>query len=66
MKQQREFLATLEAITPFYKKRLINQQVKAGLLVAPLKSSPHDMKGNKVWDSDDEQTSSDEDFDYLR
>ena len=65
--------ATLYAITSFEQRRLIKQQVKAGLLVAPMtgdkdKDSGQSDKGKKsgkLWDSSDEETSSEEDFNWL-
>lgn len=69
MKNQKEYEATINALTTFEQRRLINQQVRAGLLVAPIKSeskarSNRKDKG-KLWDSGDEETSSDEDFNFL-
>lgn len=67
LKKQRETQVTLNVITPLYKRRLINKQVKAGLLVAPLSKPRGEItKGGELWDSDMEETSSDEDFDYLK
>jgi len=56
-------------LTSFEQRRLIKQQVRAGLLVAPIgsgkrvKASKKDT--GKLWDSGDEETSSDEDFHWL-
>lgn len=41
--------------------------VKGSLLVNPVKKVPNEhLEFGKVWDSDQEETSSDEDFDYLK
>ena len=77
LKQQRQIMATLDCITTFEQRRMIRQQVKAGLLVAPMTGGAKDGgkgkgKGkdgkrgaSKLWNSDDESTSSDEDFNFL-
>jgi len=54
-------------ITPINKRRLIKKMVKGGLLVNPLKQVPNEyVRWGSHYDSDQEATSSDEDFDYLR
>lgn len=67
LKTQREVQATFNAITPMNKRRLIKRAVRAGLLVTPMRKVPHEhsIKG-KNWDTDQEETSSEEDFDYLK
>lgn len=69
MKNQRNFEASINALTTFDQRRLIRQQVRAGLLVAPVKGvkirGGKDDKG-KLWDSGDEESSSDEDFHWLQ
>jgi hypothetical protein len=54
----------LEAITPFATRRMIKKQVKAGLLVAPI--SGWSFTGKPLWDSDQEEATSEEDLEYLR
>lgn len=67
---QRKYEATMNAMTTYDQRRLIKQQVRAGLLVAPVKggSKYKDAKkdSKKLWDSEDEETSSDEDFHWLQ
>ena len=74
LKNQRLIMCTLNSITTFEQRRLIKQQVKAGLLVAPVDQGKKKgaeagygkKKGSKkLWDSEDEETSSDEDFNFL-
>lgn len=63
---QRKYEANLQALTTFDQRRLIKQQVRAGLLVAPIKSKNTGRRNDaKLWDSEDEETSSDEDFHWL-
>ncbi len=69
LKNQRNFEATLNSLTTFEQRRLIKQQVRAGLLVAPVTGSLR-RKGrrevSKLWDSGDEETSSEEDFNFIK
>ena len=62
--------ATLLALTTHNQRRLIKQQVRSGLLVAPVqdkdKGTPGSNSKGKLWDSDDEETSSEEDFDFVQ
>ena len=70
LRNQREIQATLLALTTHNQRRLIKQQVRAGLLVAPVKDDTKgkagETRGGKLWDSDDEETSSEEDFDFVQ
>ena len=79
LKHQRLIQATLLAITTHEQRRLIKQQVKTGLFVAPFKSevSIFDEFKNfrqrrktqkisqKLWTSSMEEDSSEEDFEFL-
>lgn len=74
LKKMKEIQATMEAVTTFEQRRLIKQQVKAGLLVAPVDTGKNKdadgkdgkKKGNKkLWGSSDEETSSEEDLNFL-
>ena len=70
LKNSRQAEASIHALTTFEQRRLINQQVKANLLVAPVvrgKRAREDPRKYRVklWDSGDEETSSEEDFHYL-
>lgn len=55
-------------MTTFDQRRLIKQQVRAGLFIAPVKGgSKYSKQGNgKLWDSEDEDTSSEEDLHWLQ
>ena len=68
IQNQRNYEATLNALTTFDQRRLIKQQVRAGLFIAPVKSgSKYSKKSNaKLWDSEDEDTSSEEDLHWLQ
>lgn len=73
LKKMKELTATIDAVTTFEQRRMIRQQVKAGLLVAPydptnVKDKSKDPKGKRaprLWASSDEDTSSEEDFNFL-
>jgi len=56
-------------LTTFDQRRLIKQQVRAGLLVAPIAANTKfrdDKKSKgKLWDSGDEESSSEEDFKFI-
>jgi hypothetical protein len=95
LKKQRELQAAMWALTTPETRRLINHQVKAGLLVAPLdgggkaagdedtiirkdkngnpipltreerRAAALSKKTDRLWDSSDENSSSDEDFKFL-
>jgi tellurite resistance protein len=69
LKTQRNQEATLNSLTTFEQRRLIKQQVRAGLLVAPVKGGVTKKKrrdAGKLWDSGDEETSSEEDFNFIK
>jgi hypothetical protein len=66
LKQQREIAQTFEAVAPFETRRIIKKQVKAGLLVAPYNRMMQKLYGGRLWGSEEEPDSSEEDLDYLR
>lgn len=69
LKNQRNQEATLNSLTTYEQRRLIKQQVRAGLLVAPVKggvTKKNRRDAGKLWDSGDEETSSGEDFNFLK
>lgn len=68
----KEISVTMDMLTSFEQRRLIKHQVKSGLYVSPFDKKNKKKKGDKdgysddeEWNSDKNDSSSDEDFAYL-